>query len=481
MSKKIKKQFLPTTGQKVVVMGLGLHGGGVATAAFFAKSGATVIATDLKSADDLALSLEKLRKFKNIEYVLGRHRASDFSDADLIIRNPAVQNDAPLLQLARKNNIPVHTDISFFLNLLRNLTCLAGRQELEIKNFPVIGITGTKGKSTTAALLHHVLTKCGQQTLLAGNICKSPLNFVKINSKNWKLEIPARQQLELQAIAGGENWKFIILELSSWQLESLGEHRLSPKLALITNILPDHLNRYQNFAAYVQAKKLIYKYQTNKDALFLNSADPRLRQIGASPSIKAKIVWYGASGKDGSLSLIHPNNLSAVKSVCRYLKIPARPMEKAIKSFPGLNGRLEHLGIINGITYINDTCATQPEATIYAIDKLSGKKIILIAGGEDKKLDFTELARTIAKKVKTLVLFKGSASDKILQWLTPSNRDSLKIISNLSAMKTAVQCAQAEAKRGDIILLSPGSASFNLFVHEFDRGDQFKKYINQSA
>ena len=232
------------------------------------------------------------------------------------------------------------------------------------------------------------MTKCGQQTLLAGNICKSPLNFVKINSKNWKLEIPARQQLELQAIAGGENWKFIILELSSWQLESLGEHRLSPKLALITNILPDHLNRYQNFAAYVQAKKLIYKYQTNKDALFLNSADPRLRQIGASPSIKAKIVWYGASGKDGSLSLIHPNNLSAVKSVCRYLKIPARPMEKAIKSFPGLNGRLEHLGIINGITYINDTCATQPEATIYAIDKLSGKKIILIAGGEDKKLDF---------------------------------------------------------------------------------------------
>ena len=134
MSKKIKKQFLPTTGQKVVVMGLGLHGGGVATAAFFAKSGATVIATDLKSADDLALSLEKLRKFKNIEYVLGRHRASDFSDADLIIRNPAVQNDAPLLQLARKNNIPVHTDISFFLNLLRNLTCLAGRQELEIRN-----------------------------------------------------------------------------------------------------------------------------------------------------------------------------------------------------------------------------------------------------------------------------------------------------------------------------------------------------------
>ncbi|MEK9165897.1 MAG: UDP-N-acetylmuramoyl-L-alanine--D-glutamate ligase, partial [Patescibacteria group bacterium] len=283
------------------------------------------------------------------------------------------------------------------------------------------------------------------------------------------------------------NTKYLILELSSWHLESLAEHKLSPHIALITNIMPDHLNRYKNFADYKRAKTFIFKHQTANDVLFLNKHDSVSRQIGQRKNIKSKILWYVEKEvKDlkfaGDFKSCHPDNLQGVLAISQYLSLNKKTVQQAIKTFPGLEGRLEFVDIIDGVKYYNDTCATQPEATIYAIRKLKTQSsklkanvnIILIAGGEDKNLNYDKLARAIAENVKTLILFKGSASDKIVKALKQFNNGTIEQLNNIYSMQEAVNIAQGEAKPNDIVLLSPAAASFGLFKHEFDRGKQFK-------
>ena len=208
--------------KKIVVMGLGLHGGGVGVARFFAKQGARVLVTDLRKKAELKESLEKLKDWP-IKYVLGKHRSEDFKNQDLIIKNPAVPNQSKYCQIAQRNGIPIETDIGLFFEL-----CPA----------PIIGVTGTKGKSTTASLIAQILksAKGGKRpkVVLAGNIRTSVLDQLPRIKKNSR----------------------VVLELSSWQLEGLAKHKKSPHLAVMTNFKPDHLNRYQNLKEYFQAKKL---------------------------------------------------------------------------------------------------------------------------------------------------------------------------------------------------------------------------------
>ena len=295
-------------------MGLGLHGGGVASARFFALAGARVLVTDLKTKPELASSLKKLAQYKNITYALGKHRKTDFTRADLIIRNPAVPNDSEYLKIARDRGTLVHTDVSLFLQLLR-----------QIKKPPVvIGITGTKGKSTTAALLHHVLIKAGKKVMLAGNIRKSPLDFIKIKNESLVIGI----------------WDLVILELSSWHLESLDEHKLSPQIALITNILPDHLNRYSKFEEYAKTKFLISAYQTKHDALFLNKNDSVSRSYRKNKKI-GKIIEFTEKSIKNTRASLHPVSIGAVLAIARYLKVNKKLVQKAITAFPGLESRLE--------------------------------------------------------------------------------------------------------------------------------------------
>jgi len=422
--------------QTVVIMGLGRHGGGISSAIFFARLKKKVLVTDLETEKVLQKSLKKLKKFKNIKYVLGQHQLAHFKHADLIIRNPAVKNNSIFLQTARKHNIPIHTDISWFLQELKK------RKKHQSK---IIGITGTKGKSTTAALTSFVLKKCNKKTILAGNIRKSPLDFIKF--KQNKIYFPKLD--------------FIVLELSSWQLESLNEHQISPNIALITNILPDHLNSYKNFKEYKKVKTFIFKHQTKKDLLILNQENKHLKQIAQNKKIIPKI------------KLVKRKNL--VTAITDYLKLNKKTVQKTIKQFPGLEGRLELVNQNNQIKYYNDTCATIPDATIYSIKKLKKEQsgnIILIAGGEDKKVNYNGLAKTIEKKVKSLILLPGSASKKIKKAISQTV-DCYQTTS----MYQAVKIAKKQAKPGDIVLLSPASASFNLFANEFDRGKKFKKQI----
>ncbi len=392
-------------------MGLGLHGGGVGVAKFFCSQGAKVLVTDLKTKKELKESIDKLKGL-DIEYVLGKHRKEDFINADLIIKNPDVPSDSVFL----KTNVPVKTDISLFFDLTKAF---------------IIGITGTKGKSTTATLIYKLVKSKYPNTVLAGNIGVSPLELLsKINDKTK-----------------------VVLELSSFELEGL---KKSPQIAVFTNILKDHLNRYKNMAQYIEAKKSIFKYQTKKDILVLNNDDPIVRKFSALSKT------YFFSGDDNAAAIL----------VAKLLKVPN--IEKIVKSFKGIAFRQELIREVKGKKYINDTTATMPDAVIRALktinQKYPGLSIILIAGGQDKNLNYLAMAQEIDKKVSSLVLLPGTGSDKLKKEL----KDVKIYLAN--SMKRAMK--KASGLKGDIVLLSPGAASFNLFKNEFDRGEQFNKIVN---
>lgn len=433
--------------RKVTIMGIGLHGGGLLAILFFHQLGYKIIATDLRKAKELKESLKKIKKLKNIQLILGRHRPQDFIKTDLIIKNPAVPNDSPYLKIARQNQVPIETDVGLFFEL-----CPA----------PIIGITGTKGKSTTAALIAHFLKIKYPPVVLAGNIRTSVLEILpKINKKTK-----------------------VVLELSSWQLEGLKTHRRSPQIAVITNIMPDHLNRYGNFSKYLAAKKLIFKFQKANDYLIINKKFKRIGQ-----SVKSKIILFNFQQvvnwpKFRLIGKHNRENLAAAVQVAKLFKIPILKLKKSLKSFKGLEGRMEIVAHKKGVTYINDTTATTPDATIAALKSLDtqppsqNKQIILICGGTDKKLDFKKLSQLLSQKTKTgqikqLIFLPGTATKKIKQQTTEIKNKIIEVKS----MKEAVKKAKKVAQKNDIVLLSPACASFGLFRHEFERGQKFCQAI----
>ncbi len=461
-----KKYF---SGKRVLVMGLGLHGGGTGIVKFLAEHKAKLTITDLRTKKEIGESLHKLKGVK-AQYVLGKHREEDFRNAELIIKNPAVPQKSPFLRIARKYHIPIDTDIGIFFEL-----CPA----------PIIGVTGTKGKSTTASLLFSICKVAGRNTFLAGNMGVSPFEILpRIKNTDW-----------------------VILELSSWQLEGLSSHKKSPHVALITNILPDHLNTYRTYGDYVRAKKYIYRFQKKNDLLFLNFDNPYTKRCRSdAPS---KVIFFSRSfslrdipksfgcfpyhqwvvcGKNRvkilpckEIKLMGAHNLSNILgavSVAYALGIPEKYIRKSIKNFRGIPSRTEIVANIKRRVFINDTAATIPDATIAALNTLverGARRPILICGGEDKRLNYKELARTIPRFVKTLVLFPGTASEKIEKSLPVAFlRNNVK---RAYTMKEAVEISWRLSRPKDIILLSPGAASFNMFKNEFDRGNKFVKTI----
>ena len=407
--------------KKIIIMGLGLHGGGVGVAKFFHSQGAKLLITDLKTERQLKESLDKLKNLK-IKFVLGKHKEEDFKNADLIIKNPDVPINSPYLEIARENNIPIKSDVEIFFDL-----CPA----------EIIGVTGTKGKSTVATLIFELL-KEKYHTILAGNIGISPLEFLPDIKKETK----------------------VVLELSSFILENL---KKSPHIAVITNLFPDHLNRYESFYQYVESKKSIYKYQKKNDILVLNEKDSDTKKL--SSEARGKVYFFEGY------------NAAAAVKVAELLNISEYDIYKVVSNFKGVPSRQELVAEVEGVKYFNDTTATNPRAVKFAIEtfrkKYSKSKIILIAGGEDKKLSYRALAEDIQDNVDFLVLLPGSASDLI-------ERDLKKFkVYKVKSMKEAVKKASELARKGDIVLLSPGAASFNLFKNEFDRGYEFKKSIEE--
>lgn len=435
--------MLDFRGKRVLVMGLGLHGGGVGTVKFLAKNGARITVTDLRNSRILGPALKELKNIRGIKYVLGRHRKEDFLRAQHIIKNPGIRPSSPYLKLARKNRIPITSDVGIFFE-----KCSA----------PIIGVTGTRGKSTTAYLIWKFLKTKKRRIWLAGNIRKSALEI-------------------LPHIKKGD---FVVLELSSFQLQDMAQEKKSPQIAVLTNILLDHLNWHKNFQEYVKAKSYIFKFQKTDGLLFFNPEDPKVRALAkktvsqAVPGRLPKNLW---SLVDSRLGTHYRLAVGLAVTVARHLGILKQNIKKALLTFRGLPGRQEEILIKKGVHFINDTTATTPDAAIAAIKRFKpltkSHKLILIAGGTDKKLRFQKFAAEIKKSTDALILLPGTATKQLKMQMAEGRWQMAK------TMDEAVRKAWGIAQKGDYAVLSPGAASFGLFLNEFDRGDQFIQAIKR--
>ena len=448
--------------KKITIVGLGLLGRGIGVVKFLAKNGADLIVTDLKTKEQLSSSLKKLAVFKNIKYVLGEHRLEDFRNRDMVIKAAGVPLDSPFIAEAKKNKIPIEMDASLFAKLAPT-------------GVKIIGVTGTRGKSMVTHLLYEILKENfgSSKVHLGGNvrgIATLPL---------------------LKKVKPGD---FVVMELDSWQLQGFGESRLSPPVSLFTTFLSDHQNYYKNsMEQYFADKANIYRWQTKDGILLARPQAVKIIKEKDKAGIKGrfKVVKKSdlpANWKHNLLGEHNLENIALALSAARELGALDKVSKKAIAAFPGLPGRLEFIKEKGGIKYYNDTNATTPDAVLVALAALKKYKgkIILLGGGADKNLDYATYAKAVRQNVKALALFRGTATDKILEVLwsrsvldrsrTDLDQNKVEVFDN---MREAFAWAKAQAKRGDIILLSPGAASFGVFKNEYDRGDQFNKLVKR--
>jgi UDP-N-acetylmuramoylalanine--D-glutamate ligase len=477
---------LEYAGKKVLVMGLGLHGGGLESARFFVHRGAEVTITDLRDEKTLAPSIEKLSGLP-IRYVLGHHNMEDFEKADIVVKNPGVKPNSPYLQAAKR----IETDMSIFL-----------------AHSParLFAVTGSKGKSSTASALHFGLQyarKNGNHPLpgkayLGGNITVSPLCFLDELTKDDD----------------------VVLELSSWQRADLKgkmierngrrEALLKPRVAIITAIMADHQNWYTEVApenpmqAYIVDKKIIYQGQDQDDLTiaeddawgneFLCETRAGTMQYADHP-LKDDVSggWLDEHRGAGFVRLLgemfelvpaevkvpgfhQKKNLLAAALALFDVGIEHEVIREAMGTFPGIEHRLEFFREHRGIRFYNDTAATIPEAAASSIEAFD-KPVILVTGGVDKDLDFTPLAEK-ARKAKAIILLdgteKGTGTQK-LRFLLEKERIAYQ--GPFNSMDEIAKAALEAAKSGDTVLFSPGCASFGLFQNEFDRGRQWKEAV----
>ncbi|OHA84132.1 MAG: UDP-N-acetylmuramoylalanine--D-glutamate ligase [Candidatus Yonathbacteria bacterium RIFOXYC2_FULL_47_9] len=430
------------------MLGLGLLGRGVNVAKFLAELGAELTITDLKDTQALAPSLKQLTKFKNIRYVLGEHDLEDFKNCDMVIKAAGVPLGSPYIAEAKKNDIPVEMDASLFA---------------KFTPATIVGVTGTRGKSTVTHLLKHIL-----DIAYPGHV------FVGGNVRGMAT-LPLLKKIKIGDV--------VILELDSWQMQGFGDAKISPHISVFTNFLPDHLNYYKgNMKKYFDDKANIFKYQNEDGALIVG--DQAAKEITELFKGKIKSIVLVARKnivpKTWKIKIPGEHNranIACAMAVCQELDLDLQTIKKGVESFVGVPGRLELVRTVGGVKYYNDTTATTPDGNRVALTALKekeGKNIVLIAGGADKELDYTDMAKLVHKTVKGLVLIEGAATEKLLDLIPKKTSYPVFIVGS---MKDALRQAQDCAQKGDTILLSPGAASFGVFKNEFDRGDQFVKFV----
>jgi UDP-N-acetylmuramoylalanine--D-glutamate ligase len=454
------------SGKTVLVMGLGRFGGGADSAKFAAACGADVIVTDLAGPDELAGSLARLKDYPNFEYHLGSHSEEDFEKADIIIANPAVPPDNRFLKIAASCGRLVTSQIAVFFELCPATT---------------VGITGSNGKSTTAALTAHILKNANGKNYgrvwLSGNIGNEPLLML--------LDEIAPQDL-------------VVLELSSFQIEQLAAENKAPQVALLANLSPNHLDRYGTFEKYCAAKELLFANQQSKQnqpaVSIFNREDkiavrlyekykniPERRCLTCGTDDLGEIVRreFTLPGK------FNLSNLAGALAIAEIFGVDQSDAAACIGSFEALPHRLQFITERNGIRWFNDSKATTPKAAIAALEAFDepacperSRRIVLIAGGYDKVLPFDELAKVIVERTRAVVLI-GDTAEKIktaIEMISPEGRTTIKICRSLT---DAVAAADKTALKGDVVLFSPACASFDMFDNYEQRGEQFVQLVRR--
>ena len=437
--------------KKITVMGLGLLGRGVGDVAFLAEAGADLIVTDLKTTTQLADSVEKLRRYSNIRFVLGEHRLEDFEGRDMILVAAGVPNDSPYLAHARASGVRLVQSAALFA---------------ELSKVPMIGITGTRGKSTTTAMIAHIIEMVtGEQVIKGGNI---------------------RGVSNLQLLKEVKEDSLAVFELDSWQLQGFGWSGISPQVAVFTTFMDDHLNYYKGDTnAYFADKANIFIHQDDDGVLVTTPEVFERAQrftTGRDITLGQEVILADASMIPDDAILSMPgehNRLNAALALaaCRSIGLADEEIFDALASFPGVEGRLQLLAIQDGVKIYNDNNATTPQATIAGLEALDDEKrnIVLIAGGADKNIDVLPLAEAIESHCKAVFFLPGSGTERI----TPLLQDSSAKIFVVTDLKEALSAARNNATEGDILLFSPAFASFGLFTNEYDRNDQFVALVHE--
>ncbi|HEY4519813.1 MAG TPA: UDP-N-acetylmuramoyl-L-alanine--D-glutamate ligase [Candidatus Paceibacterota bacterium] len=441
-------------GKRITVFGLGLLGRAAGDAEFLAECGAIVTVTDKKNEEELKESVERLKKYKNISLHLGGHIKEDFTSSDMVIRAAGVRFDAPEVAWAKKAGVPVYMSTAL---------CAKYADEAGAR---VVGVTGTRGKSTVTHMIHHSLIPAcrqagAQNVFLGGNV---------------------RGVSTLALLPDITFGDIVVLELDSWQLQGFGDLCISPHIAVFTNFLQDHKNYYKNTDDYFRDKANIFRYQKTNDVLVVGGAiADRVR--AESPPLDP--IVPDSIPRDWKLRVLgehNRENASFAVAALQALGVAEDDIRAGLESFEGVEGRLQFIREINGVKIYNDNNATTPEATIAALKALNDNvrprrsNIVLILGGADKGLDMDELVEEIKRTCKAVVFIPGTGTEKIKKSKLKNQNAKLKIIE-AGTLQKALGYALEEAHGGDVILFSPAFASFGMFKNEYDRNDQFLNII----
>ena len=446
-------------GKQVAIIGMGVSNIPLLDYFYDKNAKVTVFSTNALSDEIMA----KINKYR-YEVELGEDNLSRLKGFDIIFRSPSALPTKHEFQSAVKKGAILTSEIEMVLKLA---PC------------KIIGVTGTEGKTTTTSLIYEICKKAGYNCFLGGNIGK-PI-FTKIN------------QMKPEDI--------VILELSSFQLMGM---TVSPNIAVVTNVFPDHLNVHKSYEEYQDAKKSIFRNQTEEGIVILNKDNEITEKF--ADEVKGKTIFFSSTKKlkngyvydredgfikkctDGKCEKILNKNDIKLRGVHNYENICSalaatetvaskEAQIEAVKNFKGVEHRLEFVREIDGVKYYNDSIGTSPASTIAGLNAFD-ENIILLAGGSDKGLDYKEIGEVIAKKVGTLIL-TGPTAQKIEEATKKalSEEKSIKII-NTNNLEESVKVAKEKARSGDIVLLSPASASFDAFKNFEERGNYYKTLVN---
>lgn len=439
-------------GKNIAVIGMGISNRPLIK--YLLKLGARVTAYDKRSREQLG-DIYKEFSDLGVTIVSGEDYLDNLS-GEIIFKTPGLRFDHPALLSAKENGSFVTSEMEMFFEI-----CPAN----------IIAVTGSDGKTTTTTLIHKMMTAAGYKTYLGGNIGNPLLDKAEeMNENDW-----------------------VILELSSFQLHTM---KKSPKVAVITNLSPNHLDVHKDYQEYIDAKKNIMLYQNKEDRLIVNASNAETAKIGIEAkgkcvdfSSKENAYIHIAGGKiyrgEEEVLAIADIKLPGMHNVENYMAaigaveglVSDDVIVDVAKTFGGVEHRIELVRILDGVKYYNSSIDSSPNRTINTL-KVFGDKVIMIAGGKDKGIPYDEIGPAICEKVKTLILI-GKTADKIEEAVKNTESSEQVEIIHCQSYDEVVKKARENAKAGDVVLLSPASTSFDMFANFEERGNLFKKLVNE--
>jgi UDP-N-acetylmuramoylalanine--D-glutamate ligase len=442
-------------GKRVTVMRIGLLGRGIGDAAYLAEAGAEVLVVDAASQAVMQPAVDQLAAYSNISWKFGPYDFADFKEADLVLVGAGAPLDEPVLLLCQAAGVRLVQSAALFA---------------ELSGVPVIGVTGTRGKSTVTMMIHHVLSYItGEPILLGGNI---------------------RGVSNLQLLNEVKEDSICVMELDSWQLQGWGWSGISPTVAVFTSFMEDHLNYYERggktrdeaMAAYFTDKAQIFLHQEDSGTFITTPAVFEwVNKVLPGQSLGQELVLADTSVLPEDMLLSMPGEHNRLNAALAYEALRAVGLDdeaifEGLATFPGVEGRLQLVATKDNVRIYNDNNATTPQATTAALEALDlgNRNIILIAGGADKNIDATNLVYAITQHCKNVLLIPGSGTDTLLSYLDGGGVG----ISILADLKSAFAEATRLATNGDIILFSPAFASFSQYKNEYERNDEFMSLVD---